>query len=148
MDCVAVDTNQCIKYLINFNETHQGDIESSLLVTWDLENMFPSIDNSMGLAACRTALDSRPYPNPPTNCIIDALTIVLETNILFFNNRIYKQISGTAMGPNHACSFADIIIGPIDKSVMSCISTGTDLKCWIRFRDDILFTIWKGIGIT
>ena len=94
--------------LDKFNQEFSGNIDNVMLVTWDIENMFPSIDNTMGIAACTAALNDRPTKDPPTACIVDALTIVLENNISYFNNKIYKQVSGSAMGPNHSCSYADI----------------------------------------
>ena len=100
--------------------------------------MFPSINNTMGIDTCKAALDLRPDLNPRTSCIIDAVTLVLENNISYFNNRIYKQVSGTAMGPNHACSYAGRT-HPLEPL--------TNLSCLIshltRFRDDI-FAIWEG----
>ena len=79
----------------------------------------------------------------PTDCIIDALEIVLENNISFFNNKIFKQVCGTAMGPNHACSYADLAMSFFDKIITSNDCFKENLCMWSRFRDDI-FAPWLG----
>ncbi|NRB82112.1 MAG: GIY-YIG nuclease family protein, partial [Saccharospirillaceae bacterium] len=80
-----------------------------------------------------------------TDCILEGLTISLEENIAVFDNTTAKQISGTAMGPHHSCSYADIAVDyAIDSYVMS---DNNPWKAWIgfwgRFRDDI-YCPWLG----
>ena len=48
------------------------------LVTFDIINMFPSIDNISGLKAVKSILDARQDQFPPTACIIEALKLCLE----------------------------------------------------------------------
>ena len=140
---VVIDISHFLRKLEKFNAEFDGSMDGVMLVTWDIENMFPSIDNDMGINACREALEKRLEADPPTDCVIDALKIVLENNISYFNNRIYKQDSGSAMGPNHSCSYSDNAIGPLDKRVNLYILTRALLLLWERFRDDI-FGLWKG----
>ena len=140
---VVIDTSQFLCKVEEVNRKYNGTLDDVLLVTWDIENMFPSINNEMGIAACKQALDARAVPNPPTDCIIDALKIVLENNISYFNHHIYQQVEGTAMGPNHACSYADLSLAPIDQKVDAYIQSGKSLLVWVRYRDDI-FGLWKG----
>ena len=140
---VMIDTSHFLRTIDDFNSSFTGNMDDVLLVSWDIKEMYPSIDNEMGVAACRRHLDSRTNPRTPTDCIIDALTIVLENNVSFFNNQMYKQVAGTAMGPSHACSYADLAMSDFDTLVTNNTSVADKLKLWLRFRDDI-FTPWIG----
>ena len=49
------------------------------LVSFDIINMFPSIDNISGLKSVKKVLESRSNQFPPSNCIIEALKLCLES---------------------------------------------------------------------
>ena len=66
--------------------------EEVLLVSWDIEAMYPSIDNKLGLEACRNALNTRSEMKPSTKCILEAIKITLECNNSTFNGKHYLQI--------------------------------------------------------
>ena len=90
-----------------------------ILVTWDIENMYSNIGNEAGLQACRELFDEREEPKPFTGSLIEAIKITLEENIAEFDGTVVKQKSGTAMGPHHACSYANAAVDRIiDKKVM------------------------------
>ena len=67
-----------------------------LSVSWDIEAMYPSINNALGMVACRKALGSRKKLKPSTDCILEAKELTLENNNSTFNGRHYLQIDGTA----------------------------------------------------
>ena len=48
---------------------------------------------------------------------LKALDIALSHNLTTFENRMYKQIKGTAMGPKNACFYADVAMNSIDVMV-------------------------------
>ena len=102
--------------------------------------MYPSIDNKLGLEACRDALNTRSKMKPSTECILEAIKITLECNNFTFNGEHYLKIDGTAMAPKTACSYADISVNNIDKKVF-CWDNIKPL-CWGRYRDDI-FSLWN-----
>ena len=52
--------------------------EEVLLVSWEVEAMYPSIDNKLGLEACRDALNTRSEMKPSTECLLEAIKITLE----------------------------------------------------------------------
>ena len=60
--------------------------------------MYPSIDNKLGLEACRDALNTRSEMKPSTEFLLEAIKIILECNNSTFNGNHYLQIDGTAMG--------------------------------------------------
>ena len=133
--------NRFSKLIEHLNTSFSPIPEHVILVTWDIEAMYPSIDNKIGLQACRKILDSREVLKPSTDCLLDAIKITLDNNNSTFNNTHYLQTDGTAMGPKNACSYADVSVNKIDELVFQ----HEYLKpiCWGRYRDDC-FGLWNG----
>ena len=64
-----------------------SDLSSNaILVSFDIVNMFPSIDNNMGIASVRKYLDERECKDLPTDCVNEALELCLSCNNSVFNN--------------------------------------------------------------
>ena len=142
------DTSHFLRKVIAYNERRlqEDDPKPLILCSWDIEAMYPNITNELGLTACRELLEKREVQEPSTECIMEAIQITLEENIARFNNLVVKQCDGTAMGPHHACSYADIAADlAIDQKVMDS-QVNPHYQCiddWSRFRDDIA-CMWLG----
>ena len=137
---ILVDTTDFLNFVNLLNTRYAPMPKEVLLVSWDIEAMYPSTDNKLGLEACRDSLNTRSEMKPSRECILEAIKITLECNNSIFNGKHYLQIDGTAMGPKNACSYADISVSNIDKKVFC----RDDIKplCWGRYRDDI-FSLWN-----
>ena len=105
---VLQDTNHLLRNIEDINRKGIIKNKEILHVTLDVENMFPSITKSVGLEECRKRLELRTEPLFSKKCTLDALEITLDHNLTKFNNKMYCQIKGTAMGPKNACIYADI----------------------------------------
>ena len=70
----------------------------SVLVSFDIINVFPSIDNKMGINSVKKVLDESACKDPPTQCVIEALGLCLSCNNSEFNNTNYIQADGPAKG--------------------------------------------------
>ena len=142
------DTCHFLRVLKMFN-SHRSEEDTPppvIHATWDITAMFPNISNELGLKACRLLLDTRQNLFPSTDCLVEAIQLTLEENIAKFDTTIVKQRNGTAMGPHHSCSYADITIDlAIDQNVMSyeLNPLRSKLGLWMRFRDDI-YCPWIG----
>ena len=111
---------------------------NSILVSFDIINMFPNIDNNLGLSSVKKYLDLCSKNIPPTNCLLEALELCLLCNNSIFNNENYLQRDGTAQGPHMSCSYADIAMADFDKEASEYHLTP---RTWKRFRDEI-FVLW------
>ena len=101
--------------LTNFDKNNDlKDCKNFFMVTFDIESMFPSIDQDQGLEACRKHLNLRKDRIFSTECILEAIKISLDYNLTAFNNTVYSQIKGTAMGPSNACDYADVAMSDFD----------------------------------
>ena len=84
------------------------------LVSFDIINVFPSINHVSRLKAVKSILDARQDQFPPTSCIIEALKLYLECNNSIFNNKHFLLSDGTAHGPHMSYSYSDIAIQYFD----------------------------------
>ena len=99
--------------------------------------MYPGIDNEVGLAASKEALDLREKVSSSTECLLEAIKITLECNNSTFNEKHYRQNRGTGMGPHNACSYADLVMTTIDRKILDVNKRSNDVlfpPIWSRFR--------------
>ena len=88
------------------------------LVSFDIANMFPNIDNKSGLDALKSVLLRKPPNTPPVKCILEGLELCLTYNNSIFNNRNFLQTDGTAQGPHMSCSYSDIAMSKFDTAAL------------------------------
>lgn len=82
--CVPLTENLCSRIkntanLLNIIDriNANGIPDNAMLVSFDIINMYPSIDNANGIKAVKAALDKRASKTPSTSCIIEGLNICL-----------------------------------------------------------------------
>jgi hypothetical protein len=71
--------------------------ENTTLVTMDVTSLYTNIPHDDGIAACRTIWEQRTVQEPPTECLVEMLTLVLKNNNFTFDGNHYLQINGTAI---------------------------------------------------
>ena len=143
---ILLDTTALLNKIDDINHKFAPFPEGTLLVSWDVISMYPSINNEMGISACKRALDKRTTLSPSTECLLEAIKITLDCNNSSFNNKHYRQNRGTAMGPHNACSYADLTMTEIDHKILNHYDRPKDLVFppdWSRFHDDC-FSPWFG----
>ena len=71
--------------------------ENTTLVTMDVTSLYMNIPHDDGIAACSKIWEQRTIQEPPTECLVEMLTLVLKNNNFTFDGNHYLQINGTAM---------------------------------------------------
>ena len=79
-----------------------------MLVSFDIVNMYPCIDNVRGIAAVTSFLNIQETKLPSTEYIIEGLNICLYHNHSIFAALNLLQTNGTATGVPNLWSYADI----------------------------------------
>lgn len=118
---------------------------NAMPVTIDVSSLYTNIpiEGEMGgLEAFTRCMDSRADKKVPTWFLEKALKTVLQGNIFEFNNQLWSQEIGTAMGTKCAPSYANIFMGYLEEEVLMKNWEGTMPHMWRRYIDDIFF-IWK-----
>jgi hypothetical protein len=83
----------------------------------DVKNLYPSIPCEFGLHAVRSLLNRFNFHD--VDFVVDLLRWVLKHNYLSFENNIYQQISGTAMGTPCAPVYANLVLFYIEEPLLS-----------------------------
>ena len=76
--------------------------DNALLVTADVVGLYPSIPHSAGLNSLKRAFEKRINKQIPTSDLVKMAEFVLTNNYFEFSEKIYQQISGTAIGTKFA----------------------------------------------
>ena len=120
IDSRIKDTQDMLNIIDMINDS---DIltENSALVSFDIVNMFPSINNVSGLKAVSEILENRETNFPHAECILETLKLCLECNNSVFNEKFYLQEDGTAMEPHMSSSNSDIAMYRFDLKALSYI---------------------------
>lgn len=118
----------------------------ALLVTMDVEALYTNIDHDQGLAALRHFLDRRPLPHsPPTDFLVKLTDWTLNNNIFLFQDQLFKQIKGCAMGACFSPSYAGLFMGKWEEDVVFTNDNifKDKIRWWARYIDDVILW-WDG----
>ena len=77
----------------------------------DIESMYPSINIKDGIIVLQHVLSNSNYDKIIQELIIEITEWVLIHNYMTFNDRIYLQTNGTAMGTSLSVAFACLYVG-------------------------------------
>jgi hypothetical protein len=125
------------KTLVQLLETTTVSREA-YLVTFDVESMYPSIDNTAAISACADAAALAGYHG---GMVTDMLTFVMQHGYCQFNGQFYQQIKGTVMGTPVAPPYSNIYIAQCLESRAKQQSPDWP-RIYKRFIDDGFF-IWE-----
>ena len=102
------DSNHLLDIIDNMNSMFLP--ANAILVSFDIVNMFPNIDNKSGLDAVKSVLLKRSTNTSLVECILEGLELFLTCNNFTFSNKNFQQTDGIAQGPLMSCSYSDIAI--------------------------------------
>ena len=111
----------------------------------DVKALYTNIPQDQGIQCVREALNERINKNVPTEFLLRLLNIILKFNIIQFNEKLFKQIVGAAMGSKPIPSYANIFMARMLDNVISDILKQYEenqellLKIFKRFLDDLFF---------
>ena len=105
------------------------------MITWDIENFYPSCNTQKVIEAVNIRLEERKSKFQRTECIVEAISLVMSSNNCQFQDEHYMQINGATIGGLESASTTDIF-GAIflDKPALK-EGPFQPLKL-IRYRDD------------
>ena len=131
------DINNMLEIIDDLNKSVLS--ENCVLVSFDVVNMFPNIDNKSGLLSVKEVLTKSNFDVDSTQCIVDDLEICLSFNNSMLNHQHFLQTDGRAQGPHMSCSYADIAMAKYDSLANKFNLTPS---VWKIFRDDV-FVLWE-----
>ncbi|CAJ0947719.1 unnamed protein product [Ranitomeya imitator] len=119
----------------------------TILISIDVEALYSSIHHEAGLKAVQYFLNTRGNHLAPHNeFVMTLLEYVLCHNFFLFNGRFYHQLRGTAMGSPCAPTYANLLLGWWEDTVVfgdGDAVWGPHIQFCGRYIDDIL-VLWTG----
>ena len=116
------------------------------LVTFDVKSLYQSIPQGAGIEMVLQRVSPTTPPTsrerPFKNMLRDLLRIILGDNHFSFNDKLYTQRKGVAMGTKCAPHLANIFMASVEEKALRSWKGTPPIK-WLRFIDDILM-IWEG----
>ena len=100
--------------------------DNHILMTIDVSSLYTNVPHNGGIEACRKYLSTQTTEEPPTWLVVNLLRYILTLNYFEFNDRIYHQVSGTAMGTKMVPNYANLFMA---EKLLSLL--------WLRYIDDI-----------
>ena len=94
--------------------------ENSILVTFDVENLYSNIPHDLGLEAIDFWINKYPDELPNSiskEFIINSIKLILENNSFCFNDTYFLQTKGTAMGTKFAPVYATLVLAYLEEKM-------------------------------
>ena len=136
------DTSHFLDIIDTVNE--KGIPDNIILVSFDIVNMFPSIDYVKGMDAVKLVLNTSVSDKPRTECVLEGLQICLYHNNSLFDKKHLLQTNGTATGALNSCSYSEIAINRLDRLIEQEQANNFKERFFFgRYRDDCL-VLWNG----
>ena len=119
----------------------------ALLVALDVEALYSSIPHERGVRMAGSFLYEQENTSwPLVDFILQLLLFILTKNYFTFNDELFLQTQGVAMGTSCAPAYANLYLGGWERflNASEMFSRFMDkILLWYRFIDD-LFIIWTG----
>ena len=116
----------------------------SILVSFDVSNLFPSIPTSECLTLVNSLLFRSALPDYVVDDLFSLLRVTLEQNFFMFDQKIFEQPSGLAMGSPLSPFLAEVFMNNLEDNHISKLKLFSDhVVHWYRFVDDV-FAVFRG----
>ena len=110
------------------------------LATVDVTSLYTNIPHEEGIERVIKFLKRHNAPDNEILLVKKLLPHILKMNYFQFNNELYLQTSGTAMGTRFAPNYAIIFMAEVEEEFLT--SSTWKPRIWIRFIDEI-FMVWQ-----
>jgi hypothetical protein len=88
----------------------------SVILCADVKSLYPSIPIEFGLKATESVLKQYNFMKDEIHLILELLKWVLTNNYIYFEDSIYLQTEGTAMGTPIAVVYSNIVLAFLEQS--------------------------------
>ena len=126
------------------NQQPQRLPKNAIIVTMDVTGLYTNIPQEECTQTAHEALNERINQEVPSQFIVNLLTFILKYNIFEYDQELFQQLIGFAMGSRPAPSCANLFMArKIDPKVEELAKKYGKLLFFKRFLDD-LFKIFVG----
>ena len=115
-------------------------------------SLYTNISHDLGLKAIDRWLTNYPeliHKRFSKEFILESIKVILENNNFFFNDIMFNQVRGTAIGTKFAPTYATLVLAYLEEMLYSQTEREFDKELadyikdnWKRFLDDC-FILWS-----
>ncbi|XP_075207972.1 uncharacterized protein LOC142312872 [Anomaloglossus baeobatrachus] len=117
-------------------------MDTYCFVTLDIAALYTNILHELGLECFRQFLEvDERLPIPQKNFLLEGMRFILRNNFFTFQDVLYHQRCGTAMGSRAAPIFANLFMGLFELSHIYSSNLFRHVIVYKRYIDDLFF-IW------
>ena len=138
------DTTHMLQQIESWNKEKGPFPENTKLVTIDVVGLYSNIPHDESKSSIEEQMQKHAlFGSPPVETVVKVADHVLSNNVFTFENKIYKQVHGTAMGTPMAPTVANLFMTSLEEKILQNSPVPVDPEYWKRFIDDI-FLLWVG----
>jgi hypothetical protein len=137
---VLKDSYDLLSSLKNINDTNtSNDIR---VASADVEALYPSMDIKLGLHLIKQFIEELNWEDPPKReFLLKAMEFVLTKGYITFQDEIYQQTNGAAMGSPMIPPYANIFMYQLEKQTVHKFTNLGTILLYKRFIDDVFIII-------
>ena len=109
--------------------------DGAILCTIDAVGLYPNIPHEEGIASLRKFLETRDNKKISSDTLTELEEVVLRNNISEFDEKIFKQKRGTAIGTKFAPPYAILSMADFEEKMLE--NCEKKPMIWWRYIDDI-----------
>lgn len=124
------------------SHTQANKLDNIWLVGLDITAMYPNIDITLGLQLMQQFLMEIDYKDEMNRkFLMEAMHFILTEGYLTWDNKIYRQMNGAAMGSPFAPPYADIFMYMLERDYINKMIESNKLLLYKRYLDDVFAII-------
>lgn len=140
------DTTHFLRVVEEWKQSFEPLAKEALLVTIDVVGLYTNIPHTEVNTSISAAMDrydtSDDIPHLPL--LQSVIQHILKNNVFQFDDKIYRQTFGTAMGTPMAPSIANIFMAWLEDRILKESAWEIKENTWKRFIDDIVMLWFHG----
>ena len=144
LEWVLKDSRELLKEIHNINSKKELKKSSLLpfIYSADVEALYPNMDVQLGLKLTKEFLTEINWETSQhIDFIIKAMHFVLTQGFIIFENRVFQQRNGAAMGSPMIPPYANIYMYMLERTTIHKYLKSGNLKLYRRYIDDVLLII-------
>ena len=141
---VLKDSNELLRtfHTINSNKNLKKSSILSYILSADVEALYPNMNIETGLILTKNLLTELQWETQDKiNFLVDAMSFVLTQGYMTFEDRIFQQRDGAAMGSPMIPPYANIYMYMLERNTVYKYYQSGILKLYRRFIDDIFIIV-------
>ena len=141
------DTTHFLQTIEDWNKEFGPFPSDTLFVTIDVVGLYTNIPHNEAKDAVKEAMLKNPDIIPDkltTDLMGEMMHHVLSNNVFTFNDTLYLQTFGTAMGTPMAPTIANLFMGQLEHRLIAASPWNLVTEQWKRFIDDIALLWFQG----